>query len=281
MTQLITSIYKPTFLQKLLGRNYKWWYLFLYQFKRIFKFKTTVFGYRIGEVLQALAVILLWQTTFISKDESEIKNIVTYFVLGSIIQIITRAYLDNSLPNMIASGGLVKLQMLPQSLFGLIITRGFGGSAATNFLSLTTVPFFIIPFAKYLLEFQGNFWSIMVIVSLIIFSLLIKYFYQIIASSVAFWTPEYSGVISSASVVANVFSGALIPFYILNSNFDFLKFNPFAFTFYHPMQIYLGKYTKLEIFYVFLGGLAWCIALYLLAKWVFKLGLKRNEAVGL
>jgi membrane-associated phospholipid phosphatase len=30
-----------------------------------------------------------------------------------------------------------------------------------------------------------------------------------------------------------------------------------------------------------LGGFTWCIILYLLAKWVFKLGLKRNEAVGL
>jgi ABC-type uncharacterized transport system permease subunit len=47
------------------------------------------------------------------------------------------------------------------------------------------------------------------------------------------------------------------------------------------MQIYLGEYTNLEIFYVFLGGLAWCIILYFLAKLVFKLGLKRNEAVGL
>ena len=55
----------------------------------------------------------------------------------------------------------------------------------------------------------------------------------------------------------------------------------FAFTFYHPMQIYLGKYSILETIYVFGGGIVWCIILYYSAKWVFKMGLKRNEAVGL
>jgi ABC-type uncharacterized transport system permease subunit len=47
------------------------------------------------------------------------------------------------------------------------------------------------------------------------------------------------------------------------------------------MQIYLGKYSNLEIFYTFLGGLVWCIMLYFLAKLVFKMGLKKNESVGL
>jgi ABC-type uncharacterized transport system permease subunit len=47
------------------------------------------------------------------------------------------------------------------------------------------------------------------------------------------------------------------------------------------MQIYLGKYDFNQTLMVFAGGIAWCIVLYFLAKWVFKMGLKRNEAVGL
>jgi ABC-type uncharacterized transport system permease subunit len=50
---------------------------------------------------------------------------------------------------------------------------------------------------------------------------------------------------------------------------------------HHPMQIYLGEYNSLDILLVFLGGIVWCLVLYFLAKFVFKLGLKRNESVGL
>jgi ABC-type uncharacterized transport system permease subunit len=47
------------------------------------------------------------------------------------------------------------------------------------------------------------------------------------------------------------------------------------------MQIYLGKYNFQETLAVFLGGIIWFLVLYFLAKLVFKMGLKKNEAVGL
>jgi ABC-type uncharacterized transport system permease subunit len=47
------------------------------------------------------------------------------------------------------------------------------------------------------------------------------------------------------------------------------------------MQIYLGKYTASEIWLVIFGSVVWSFILFILARWVFKIGLKKNEAVGL
>jgi len=47
------------------------------------------------------------------------------------------------------------------------------------------------------------------------------------------------------------------------------------------MQIYLGKYDTFQTVLVFGGGIFWCVLLYFLAKFVFKMGLKKNESVGL
>jgi ABC-type uncharacterized transport system permease subunit len=44
---------------------------------------------------------------------------------------------------------------------------------------------------------------------------------------------------------------------------------------------FLGKYSTTEIIYTFLGGIAWCLVLWILAQVIFKLGLKKNEAIGL
>lgn len=54
-----------------------------------------------------------------------------------------------------------------------------------------------------------------------------------------------------------------------------------GFSAFWTVQIYLSRYNWFETVLVFLGGLAWCIILYLIARLIFRMGLKRNEAVGL
>ena len=82
---------------KLLGRNYKWWYFFVFSMTRITKFKLNIFGYRLGQIIEALGVILVWQANTLSKPTSEINNTMTYFVIGYLIVVITRTYISNSL----------------------------------------------------------------------------------------------------------------------------------------------------------------------------------------
>jgi ABC-2 type transport system permease protein len=78
--------------------------------------------------------------------------------------------------------------------------------------------------------------------------------------------------------LSELLSGGIVP---LIGFLNFLSILPFSFWVHHPMQIYLGNYSTLETFYVFAGGFGWCVILYFLAQFIFKLGLKRNEAVGL
>jgi ABC-2 type transport system permease protein len=108
-----------------------------------------------------------------------------------------------------------------------------------------------------------------------------QYFFNIILGYLAFWFTEVEGFVQSYIAVSVFLAGNVIPLNIIPTVGNYLVFLPFAFTFYHPMQIYLGKYDTNKTIYIFLGGLAWCIVLYFLAKIIFKMGLKRNESVGL
>ena len=102
---------------------------------------------------------------------------------------------------------------------------------------------------------------------------------------VGFWvTNNYNSVpvIQAITVVISILNGAIIPLQMLFKDFDHpMLWTPFAFLLHHPMQIYLGKYSQLEILQTFAGGIIWCLVLFILARIVFKMGLKRNEAVGL
>jgi ABC-2 type transport system permease protein len=120
-------------------------------------------------------------------------------------------------------------------------------------------------------------------VMVIPFAFLVNYLIGYIIGAIAFYFKDegtYTSFTRAHEAVNNVLVGLIIPL-------DKLTFLPFAIHLpqawitHHPMQIYLGKYSTSEIFYTFGGGIAWCLVLWIVARLVFKAGLKRNEAVGL
>ncbi len=268
-----------TFLQQTLGTNYKWWFFFKYTSVRILNYKLNIFGYRVGEIFEAIFTVIIWQNVLIGKTNENASQLVTYFIIGWIISQTSRTLIFNNLPNNIADGSITAHLMRPQNIFQVILTRGFGTTFTTGTLTIFAFPLLLIPFWN-LLIWNTNLTQIIAIIGVIGTSMFIRSFLQIISSSIAFWTPEYQGVVATSELITKLLSGALVPLYLLG-NFSFIKYLPFSFGFYHPMQIYLGKYSQIEILQTFVGGIVWCLVLWILARSVFKAGLKRNEAVGL
>ncbi len=268
-----------TILQRTLGRNYKWFYFFKYTSNRILNYKLNIFGFRVGEIFEGIFTVIIWQNILIGKTNENASQLITYFVIGWIISQTSRTLIFNNLPNNIADGSLTVHLMRPQNLFQVILTRGFGTSFVTGLLTILAFPVLIIPFFNFLI-WNTNPIQIIALIVTLGFSMFIRSFLQIISSSIAFWTPEYQGIVSSSELITKILSGSLVPLYLLG-NFSFIQYLPFSFGFYHPMQIYLGKYTTFQILQTFGGGLLWCLVLWVLARLVFKAGLKRNEAVGL
>ena len=270
-----TQTYTPTLMQKLLGRNYKWLYFINFHFTRVAKFRLTMYSIAFSELITISVVLLIWQ----NKSEGISKEITTYLVIGYLFNLLTRNYVFNWLPDLIYSGKLSNWLMYPVAMFKQIFGRATGQLLIANLIASATFPFIFLYTFQSLLLPQSVFSSI-IFISLMGVSYVIGIFYNIIASTCAFYTPEYAGIIVASNTILKVLSSYFFPFSLI-TGLGWLSYNPLAFTFYHPMQIYLGKYSTLETLYVFGGGIAWCVVLYFLARWVFKMGLKRNEAVGL
>lgn len=268
-----------TFLQRTLGQNYKWWYYLRYSAIRILTFKFNIFGFRVGEITEGIFTVFIWQNILAIKVGENINELITYFVIGWIISQSSRILIFNSLPNNIADGSITKNLIQPQKIFQTILTRGFGAGFINGLLTTLSFPVFLIPFWNSLI-WNFNPFQILAIIVVLGISMFIRSFVQILSSCVAFWTPEYQGVVSSIEQISKILSGAMVPLYLLGK-FSFIQYLPFSFGFYHPMQIYLGKYNNIQIFQTFGGGIIWCLILWITARLVFKAGLKRNEAVGL
>lgn len=111
MTQSTT--FTPTLMQKLLGRNYKWWFAFTFHFKRVAVFRLSIFSMAGAELINIFFLILLWQANVQNQPFDQAQNIITYFVIGYVFFTITRNYVYNWLPGDIASGKIVSWLMYP------------------------------------------------------------------------------------------------------------------------------------------------------------------------
>ena len=114
-------------------------------------------------------------------------------------------------------------------------------------------------------------------------AILIRYFIAFILGLTSFWTITIYGQANLYENMVPLILGVIFPYNLITIDWlrTFLQLSPLSFIVYHPMQVYLGKYTWLETLYVFLSGIFWCVILYLLSKLILKLGLKKNESVGL
>lgn len=275
----VVSDFQPTFLQKLLGRNYKWWYLFQFRFKSRTVSIIDNYFFVFGHLMVLLGTILTWWLANNKIVDYELQQKWTYFIIGEIYFNFIYTFAEY-LAFEFVEGRHTKDLLRPQKYIWMKMVDAYGEASVQN-----TVKFVLLAIVILLLQTTGtvnfNFNNFFILLGLIPLSFVIFYFVAFTVACSGFFLPRIHGIAFNFTFVSALLMGRVFPLNLLTSNFAFYLFDPLAFTFYHPMQIYLGKYDTIQTIWVFMGGIAWCVVLYFLAKLVFKLGLKRNESVGL
>jgi len=272
------SAYTPTFMEKLLGKNYKWWYALVFYFRSTSTNITAFYISQFSYITEALIIVYLW---FQSSQRSEL---FTYLIMGRLFRSIISSYYYTDLTNMINTGTISKKLLQPQDFFWSEAVSNLGQRLAKN--PPTIIGSIIAAIISNFLFIQltpPDFKFLFLVVLFIPIAFSIQYLFGYIFGCISFFIYDKRDVWAyqqSFDRFISIFAGYYIP---LNSNIFpmWIQNLPFAFLLHHAMQIYLGNYNPQETLSVFAGGIAWCLVLYFLARFVFKIGLKRNEAVGL
>jgi ABC-2 type transport system permease protein len=268
---------QPTFMQKLLGKNYKWWYILTFSFKVGTAYRGSTIFWMVGRLLALGLTMLIWYLNIQSGSNLiDFKTVFTYYIIGTLFA--WESGLNWNIAGSITSGSISTRLLIPLSFFKVAFLRDFGWWLYSN-LFQTSILFVLLFFGRdfVILSTPVN---IIFYLILSIFSYFIVAFMGIVIASMAFYFVEVQGLLNIQSELRFYLSGKAIPLNV-SPFLAPIAYLPFALTFYFPMQIYLGKYSVIQSFGICLLGFVWCILLYLLAKYTFKRGLKRNEAVGL
>lgn len=273
-------MYKPTIMQRLLGRNYKWWYIL--QFKFAGRTVSTLDNgfFVLGHMAILISTLLVW---YIANDriiDSELQSKWTYFIIGELYINCIFMFAEYHAFDIIR-GRHINHMLKPQNYFVLQFFNAYGDALLQNLIKGVLLILFIIIaiLTQNITSFDITY--VFIVIALAPISMLILFFLEIMVAFTGFFLNQVNGVILNFGIFSGILMGSRFPLDLLIPNFYANLFNPFGYLFFHPMQIYLGIYSPFETFYVFAGGITWCIILYFLAKFIFKLGLKRNEAVGL
>jgi ABC-type uncharacterized transport system permease subunit len=142
MTQ--TQTFQPTFLQKLLGRNYKWWYLTGYSFKQTnIRLSSFLVG-NFASVLDFAITIYLW--LFIEPTQERI----TYFFVGFILQRLVWSQYFGYFSESIISGKIANRLLIPSSNMQYWLFREIGSSVVRNLISAGLIFTFLPIYFNYL-----------------------------------------------------------------------------------------------------------------------------------
>ncbi len=261
-------------LPKLLGKNYKWWYLFRYSSKQ---YNLKISGYLLGScsfLVDILTTIFVWQ--YLSKSN----EIITYFYISFILQRLAwNSYLSEMWSSII-NGSINSRLMLPTNIFGITLVKEIGSKIFVNLLSASLI-FLLLPLYINNLILPSTVFLLLLPI-FVVTAFFIDFGICLLLSSVAFVTNDVQSIGRMFFTIGVILCGAKFPFEVFSGFwFQFFVNNPYAWMSYRPMQIYLGKYNSFEILQSLVGGIVWCFMLFILARVLFKMGLKKNEAVGL
>ena len=266
-----------TFLQKLLSNNYKYFFIFQYYAKST---TSGIYGFLLGQfsdIIQNLSIAYIWILNNASPQ------IITYLIIGRTYKAISDTFFAEILGPDISTGQITKHLMIPQNYIHFSIFRELGRRVVFNLTRALSYGFILIIYAGFIDWSHFSLVKIALLIPLLPISFLSTFFLEFLVGTQAFFVRDkrnFSGIHRAYNGISGVLSGILIPLDKLPF-YNVIQFLPTSWLLHHPMQIYLGKYDTFQTILVFFGGISWCILLYFLAKLVFKLGLKRNESVGL
>ncbi len=266
-----------TFLQQKLGGNYKWLYIIKYNVKLAGSSYFINIMEFFGNIVFTVTLMYLWSLKLPSQE------IFTYLLFGRIYKALAENYFHNGFSAEILTGDLTGKLLNSTVLMGQYYVTMVGRRVFRNLFELFGYIVAALICSYVFIAPIVNLQNILILFALVPITFTINHFIGTIVGSSAFFTRDkrdFDGIGKFWLKIRDVTTGSLIPLTLLPFS-SFFSFLPTSFVLHHPMQIYLCKYDNLQILQTFIGGMMWCVILWILARLVFKAGLKKNEAVGL
>jgi ABC-2 type transport system permease protein len=240
--------------------------------------------------LPMLTTILLWSAVFAGVDDSpegkELRGFTYHQMIAYLLLVhISRMFssmpgLANSIAHDIRDGSLKKYLVQPLDLIGYLLSYRLAHKAA--YITMSSLPYaglFIICIKFFDTVPDALTWAAYVVSLFLAF--FIGFFFEATLGMVGFWFLEVSSLLWVVNTLNFFVSGQMFPLDLLGEPWaTVLKLLPFQFMAYFPAAVFLGKTQGAQLVQGLLLELFWAVAFFVMARVLFRTGLRRYSAFG-
>ena len=242
----------------------------------------TVFGF-----LPLIAVLYIWRTIYSGKGPEAmigsytLAEMVSYYLLTTIVDALTAVNEDDwQIAADIKDGNISQFVLKPIDYLVYRLFLFFSGRL--TYLAVATIPLvlFVLCLRRYfVLPPDWTTFGVFLISTFL--TALLQFFMSYTMAMLAFWVLEVSTFIFILFAFEYIASGHMFPLDILPRGIvQVLQFTPFPYQMYFPVSLYLGKVRNEDMLPGLLIQMAWVVAMYGLARFMWLRGLRKYSAVG-
>ncbi len=263
----------------------KYWTIINNEFQRQFTYRANILAFVLGNFVNLISLVVVWYAAYRSVESVggySFREMMTYVVVGWVILFMTNNYgFESIVSRDILLGTMSNFLTKPISYLRYTFARSIGRVMVAFMVVILQSVAYILLFHGFLV-FRLDFFGSIVFCLMLAMSFVIKIFFAILVGLIAFWTIDVSGVQTAANVIIRFFSGAYFPVNLLPAAFVNVSLAlPFVYTHYVPTQFFIGKIDLRGALYGVLVQFIWLIILYIIVKYIWKIGLKKYESVGI
>lgn len=255
--------------------------LFNITLQEIFAYRLNMAMWRVRQVFIFLIPFFIWKSVLGQGGEIygyAFPAIMTYLFGTTVLRSLVMGSRTVDLGWMINSGYLTIPLMRPISTFGLFFVRDLADKFFNLGFMFIELPLIYFAFRPPIF-LQSDPYTIFLFICSIAMAILIYFFINVIFGSFSFWSRDVWAPRFLLMVIMEFATGAMFPLDMLPSVWqNALHFTPFPYLLYAPLKIYLGTDPMLST-HLF-ASVGWVIVLGLLARLIWRKGIKSYEAEG-
>jgi ABC-2 type transport system permease protein len=238
--------------------------------------------------LPMVTTILLWQAIYAGAEEKTIadftlRQMVAYLLLVHISRMFSSMPgLAYGIARDIREGTIKKYLLQPLDMQCYLLA--YRAAHKTAYIATTSIPYgilFLICYDYFRELASPSPELVAAYIGSLFLAFVIGYFFELCMGMIGFWFLEISSLMYVINTVNFFVSGQMFPLDLLPDWLAVpLKAMPFQYLAYFPAAVLVGKVQGAAIWEGLLAELAWAVVFVVLARILFRLGLRRYSAFG-
>jgi len=247
----------------------------------------------LGTVLRFLPMvttILLWQAIYAGSGQMSLgdkgtqytyKEMIAYLLLTNISRMFSSMPgLAGGIAREIREGTMKRYLVQPIDMIGYLLV--YRVAHKVTYIIMSFLPYALLFFLcrSFFDGFPDALTMAAFALSLVL-SFLVGFFFELSVGMVGFWFLEVTSLLYIVMTLNFFISGHMLPLDLLPQPWSgLLKVLPFQYMAYFPAIVFLGKVKGMMLLLFLLGELFWAVFFMVLARALYRLGLKRYSAFG-